>query len=473
MEGQTITRPRELNFDYDALREDACRDALEYAVTILSEFDDSQRSRWIERIIDSISKLTLSSPLLSLETFQSAVAICANKKSKSESLFNVFDIFSAPRFDYDDTLNKLVLISGETSAIGKCEDAVNLLRDRLKFVTQRVLRSTAFERYHLSTVETLLGSANKTDNVIVLGMLTQSSADSFQLEDLTGSMPVDLRNATFHSGLFTDGCIMLLEGSYNAGLLTVSGVGLAPIETADATRSFFGNENWFGGDSTVAYRTIPRLRSANAKNTDARIVFLSDVFLDDPTVDGFRHLANIITEHLDEHSQLSESRFVFVPGPDDPSLSTFLPRPPLPFALFELMSKVPNCSFASNPCRIQYANQEIVVLRHDVIEKMCRNSIHMPSTTRDIADHFCRTIASVGHLTPLPLHISPVLWQMDYCLRLYPLPDVVIVADQFQQFAISEHDCLFANPGSFARSQLEFHVYYPSAGEIEPSSVNL
>ncbi|KHN77482.1 putative DNA polymerase epsilon subunit 2 [Toxocara canis] len=283
MEGQTITRPRELNFDYDALREDACRDALEYAVTILSEFDDSQRSRWIERIIDSISKLTLSSPLLSLETFQSAVAICANKKSKSESLFNVFDIFSAPRFDYDDTLNKLVLISGETSAIGKCEDAVNLLRDRLKFVTQRVLRSTAFERYHLSTVETLLGSANKTDNVIVLGMLTQSSADSFQLEDLTGSMPVDLRNATFHSGLFTDGCIMLLEGSYNAGLLTVSGVGLAPIETADATRSFFGNENWFGGDSTVAYRTIPRLRSANAKNTDARIVFLSDVFLDDPT----------------------------------------------------------------------------------------------------------------------------------------------------------------------------------------------
>ncbi|KHN77483.1 putative DNA polymerase epsilon subunit 2 [Toxocara canis] len=284
MEGQTITRPRELNFDYDALREDACRDALEYAVTILSEFDDSQRSRWIERIIDSISKLTLSSPLLSLETFQSAVAICANKKGKSESLFNVFDIFSAPRFDYDDTLNKLVLISGETSAIGKCEDAVNLLRDRLKFVTQRVLRSTAFERYHLSTVETLLGSANKTDNVIVLGMLTQSSADSFQLEDLTGSMPVDLRNATFHSGLFTDGCIMLLEGSYNAGLLTVSGVGLAPIETADATRSFFGNENWFGGDSTVAYRTIPRLRSANAKNTDARIVFLSDVFLDDPTV---------------------------------------------------------------------------------------------------------------------------------------------------------------------------------------------
>lgn len=62
---------------------------------------------------------------------------------------------------------------------------------------------------------------------------------------------------------------------------------------------------------------------------------------------------------------------------------------------------------------------------------------------------------------------------MDYCLRLYPLPDLVVIADQFQQFALSQHECLFANPGSFARSQLEFHVYYPSAGEIEPSSVNL
>lgn len=48
----------------------------------------------------------------------------------------MIDIFSAPRFDYDDSLNKLVLIPGEASAIGNCDDAVNLLRNRLKFVTQ-------------------------------------------------------------------------------------------------------------------------------------------------------------------------------------------------------------------------------------------------------------------------------------------------------------------------------------------------
>ncbi len=51
------------------------------------------------------------------------------------------------------------------------------------------------------------------------------------------------------------------------------------------------------------------------------------------------------------------------------------------------MRDVPNCSFASNPCRIQYTNQEIVIMRHDLVEKMCRNSIHMPSTTADIPEH--------------------------------------------------------------------------------------
>ncbi|VDK53686.1 unnamed protein product [Anisakis simplex] len=185
--------------------------------------------------------------------------------------------------------------------------------------------------------------------------------------------------------------------------------------------------------------------------------------------DGFRHLSNIISKRIE---QLAGCHFVFIPGPDDPYLGTFLPRPPLPHSLFEVMDKIPNCSFASNPCRIQYADQEIVILRDDLIEKMCRNSIHMPSATTDIAEHFCRTIASAGHLTPLPLHISPVFWQMDYCLRLYPLPDLVVIADQFQQFAISKHQCLFANPGSFARSKLEFHVYYPCRREIEPCNID-
>ncbi|VIO98980.1 pole2 protein, putative [Brugia malayi] len=184
---------------------------------------------------------------------------------------------------------------------------------------------------------------------------------------------------------------------------------------------------------------------------------------------GFRRLASILQKDIFADRNV---HFIFVPGPDDPSLNSILPRPPLPFQLFELMRDVPNCSFASNPCRIQYTNQEIVIMRHDLVEKMCRNSIHMPSTTADIPEHFCHTIASVGHLSPLPLHISPVIWQMDSYLTLYPLPDLVVIADKFEHFHYQLENTLFVNPGSFARTDLNFYVYYPALRTVEVCSAD-
>lgn len=74
-------------------------------------------------------------------------------------------------------------------------------------------------------------------------------------------------------------------------------------------------------------------------------------------------------------------------------------------------------------------------------------------------------------MAPLPLNVSPVLWQMDHCLTIFPLPDLVVVADRFQSFAINQHGCLFANPGSFARSGLDFYVYYPALNEVELSRI--
>lgn len=100
-------------------------------------------------------------------------------------------------------------------------------------------------------------------------------------------MEVDLNGAKFYSGLFTDGCIMLMEGHYNKGILYVNGIGLAPIETADETRAHIGQENWFGGESSIAVREVPRLVNACRKNLDASIIFASDVWLDDQRVGRF------------------------------------------------------------------------------------------------------------------------------------------------------------------------------------------
>lgn len=53
-----------------------------------------------------------------------------------------------------------------------------------------------------------------------------------------------------------------------------------------------------------------------------------------------------------------------MPGPDDPGPSCALPQPPLPRSLTAaLRSLLPTAVFASNPCRLRYCTQHIVLFR--------------------------------------------------------------------------------------------------------------
>uniref|UniRef100_A0A183GU10 DNA polymerase II subunit 2 n=1 Tax=Heligmosomoides polygyrus TaxID=6339 RepID=A0A183GU10_HELPZ len=114
-----------------------------------------------------------------------------------------------------------------------------------------------------------------------------------------------------------------------------------------------------------------------------------------------------------------------------------LPRPHLPGVLFKYLEQIPNCIFASNPVRIQYANQEIVILRNNLIEKMCR----------------------------CVLYISLFLMLYNKVLRtaLSPRPSS-------ERSAIRT---VVANPGSFSNGSFGFHVYLPFDRKIEDSAVDL
>lgn len=46
------------------------------------------------------------------------------------------------------------------------------------------------------------------------------------------------------------------------------------------------------------------------------------------------------------------------------------------------------------PPRIQYCSQEIVVIREDLVNKMCRNCIRLPNNNIDIPNHV--SIASLS-----------------------------------------------------------------------------
>lgn len=91
----------------------------------------------------------------------------------------------------------------------------------------------------------------------------------------------------------------------------------------------------------------------------------------DPTV-GF----NALTDLILSFPLLHQSHFIFVPGPLDPWSSSTLPRPALPSTITgRLLQRVPKARFVSNPCRLRYFGQEIVIYREDLMGRMLRNLV--------------------------------------------------------------------------------------------------
>lgn len=92
----------------------------------------------------------------------------------------------------------------------------------------------------------------------------------------------------------------------------------------------------------------------------------------DIETDGF----NALTDLLVSLPLLHSSHFVFVPGPLDPWSFTTLPRPALPSTFSARMTqRVPKARFVSNPCRLRYFGQEIVICREDLMGKMVRGLV--------------------------------------------------------------------------------------------------
>jgi DNA polymerase epsilon subunit 2 len=135
---------------------------------------------------------------------------------------------------------------------------------------------------------------------------------------------------------------------------------------------------------------------------------------------------------IGNHPRLKEnSRFLFIPGPEDAGPSTVLPRCALPkYLTEELRNIIPNAIFSSNPCRVKFYNQEIVFFRQDLLYRMRRSCLVTPSSeeTNDPFKHLVYTITHQSHLCPLPLMVQPIIWNYDHALRLYPTPHTVFIS---------------------------------------------
>lgn len=159
-----------------------------------------------------------------------------------------------------------------------------------------------------------------------------------------------------------------------------------------------------------------------------------------------------------------------------------MPLRPLPqFLVKELSSRVKHVKCGTDPCRLRFFTQEIVFFRDDIMRKMRRHAIKVPHAagaeegveegTPDIAEQLVETLLRQAHLCPLPLTVRPIYWELDYTMRLFPLPDLLVLADRTDQYALDCWGCNTVNPGSFS-SDFSFVVYRPCTRSVEFSRVD-
>lgn len=430
----------------------------------------------------------------------------------------VIDAFDTPKYKWSIGKKAFVPVPMPTGVHGTAEDRVDVFRERYNVILQRILRTDMFdpsgaaagrrEVFRLTTIDALIGS---TGDSFLFGMLRAADDGGLVLEDPTKCVAIDVSMAQFTSGLITEGCFVIAQGRYVDEVFRARVLGFPPSEPRHLSRAIVGKADMFGG--RIEDMSSEAMQRAEAADTEALIVFCSDVHLDSERVmvalraifEGYissgtvpclfvlmgnftsrplGHEAGAVSTlraHFDALADLiaefpalrDEADFIFVPGPHDPSPGLALPRPRLPDIFtggFE--ARGIRATFSSSVVRVRYFTQEIVISRYDLLAEMRRSCLLEPSfeETTDVSEHLVKTVLDQGHLAPMPLYTTPVYWAFDHSLRLYPAPDVLVLADRYDQYEWRYEDTSAFNPGPFHISGA-FMVYRPGTKTAEYSTI--
>ncbi|XP_072385844.1 DNA polymerase epsilon subunit 2 isoform X1 [Diabrotica undecimpunctata] len=422
---------------------------------------------------------------IELENIQKAIKSCFYSGcDTNESIFNVINAFDFPKLSYNPDRNQYYLEKTKSVILPEADVKAKLFLERYTTVLQRTKRNFHLKGdIQLQTVDYLLTISTITlDRVLILGALFQVSEGKWHLEDPTGMVELNLQHAKFQIGFFSENTLVLVNGCYEDRILLVSSIVLPPGEDYRSSRPVFGNINYFGGSSNLQLRESASLKQYMTQNKNKFMLFFSDVWLDYPQVfekleqlfNGFEEypplafifMGNFMSnshgsENMDVLKKLfkrlgelifkfpnvsQESQFIFVPGLTDPCLTHIAPRFALPdYVTTDFKKLLPKATFTTNPCRIQYCTREIVVFRADLMPKFLQGTLHKPKK-EELSESMRRTIISQGHLCPLSLTALPVQWDFDYCMRLYPLPDLVVIGDKYESYNENNKDCRVINP---------------------------
>ena len=523
--------------------------ALKGVLSVLkSEEDEAGAIRvMIKSLKARIDRDETRSSVIDVDSISRVVAdLSKDSEDMAKEGLQVFDAFEFPRLMWNSARKEFFLRNARGRLHENAKEKNQFLRDRFTLIRQRLMRNELFMEpapgsiqrnfVELTAIESLRGS---TGRKYILGMLSELEEGTYSLEDLNGNVELDLSQCTYHAGMYTLGSVVLVEGEIVDDKFRVSTMAFPPPEKREDTLRHMSNVKYL--ELAPGSQDYIHMRALEERAEDTMFVVLSNVHLDKPRVmekleEMFRVFSQsgsvptafvvtgnfmsrpfghsyedtkILTEHFDQlanmiskYSKIRKgSQFIFVPGPSDPSTghANVLPRPAIPSIFTARLRQVlqNNVVFASNPCRIRFFTQEIVILRENVLHKMQRSAIlkckKLPvqqqesSSSKmdvdeeeeeeevedkvDITDHLLKTVCDQSHLCPLPLDTRPVYWAHDHAMWLYPLPDLILFADNFDQWSRCYDDCMAANPGIFS-TDFSFIVYRPTSKDVEFSRVD-
>ncbi|AAS52417.1 AEL267Cp [Eremothecium gossypii ATCC 10895] len=423
------------------------------------------------------------------------------------------------------------------------------------------LASTAY--MSITQIKNLLGRDGK--NFLLLGLIRKDSKGFWSLEDPSGSIEIDISETYPTKGTYyVPGCIVLAEGIYSSAgnRFRVSSITHPPGERREAFLEAIGNLDLLGihGPSNESYisrldkELKIRLHYLEKELTDHRFVFLGgNIFLDDtmtetalaklfdvlehdpPTVlvlpgsftstpiypssdsksssstAAYRANFDALAKLLSKYERLiNETTFVFIPGDNDPwgsmaylGVAGTLPQHPIPGDFVTKVNRIcKHVVWGSNPTRIAYLSQELVIMRDDMCNRFKRNSIIFPTVEEEQKQEYMllqqelqdderssdlsisqliksrdqlpasvqesrkivKTILDQQHLSPFTSQVRPITWDYDYTLHLSPIPSTMIICDPTApKYDVTYNGCKSINPGSFLHKRsVNYTEYTPS-----------
>ena len=497
--------------------------------------NESQTSEFLNYMAQNYSKISKDrSGMVSkhnIEIVFNQVYQAQDYKDSSKDIrkyITVLDAFNTPKFEYDVHGKVFKQIPFKKEVIfDSSKDKILFNLRRFNIVKQRLLRQLRGDsdssKILLTSIKSIKGINSPNQERFVFGLITEMVEGTYHLEDPEDFIQLDFSTLIEHPIDFvTDGGLYLMKGICFGNRFAVKGILSVNCEKREDTLSLLTHPNL--SEATNYAEPLHELKQMEAQAKNARFVVISEVWLDQPQIlerlkilfDGFNAQGSLpelfvligpfssnppkdgprawshyqdlfdgFAEFIERIKNVRQCRFVFVPAGNDPGfVDSLLPRPAIPEPIFDAWKRAKFDFIAtSNPCRIIYFSQEILIFRNEITQQMRAKSLntHLNSIVEKnereqeespelnakshlMSDHkrALKTCLNQSTLSPFNLSNQTVLWDSDHSISLYPIPDALIVAERQTSFEFSHENCKCANSGSFPSAEGSFLLYNPA-----------